>query len=43
MLLLGEVLTGWVWAALALMAVGLFLVGAKHEAELELPSAAPAE
>jgi DNA-binding response OmpR family regulator/drug/metabolite transporter (DMT)-like permease len=38
MLLLGEILSGWVWAALALMAAGLFLVGAKHEAELELPN-----
>ena len=37
MLLLNETLTGWVWAALGLMAVGLFLVGAKHEAELKLP------
>ncbi|MFN4143936.1 response regulator [Aestuariivirga sp.] len=43
MLLLGERLTGWVWAAVGLMAVGLFLVGAKREAELEVPAMLDAE
>jgi drug/metabolite transporter (DMT)-like permease/DNA-binding response OmpR family regulator len=37
MLLLNETLTGWIWGALGLMAAGLFLVGAKSEAELEVP------
>jgi len=37
--LLGESLNGWIWAALGLTAAGLFLVGPKHEAELEPPAA----
>ncbi|WP_119270918.1 response regulator [Taklimakanibacter deserti] len=39
MLLLGESLNAWIWAALALTAAGLFLVGPKREAELEPPPA----
>lgn len=35
--LLNESLTAWIWAALALTAAGLFLVGPKREAELEPP------
>lgn len=35
--LLDESLTAWIWAALALTAAGLFLVGPKREAELEPP------
>lgn len=38
--LLGESLNGWIWAALGLTAAGLFLVGPKHEAEPEPPAAA---
>ncbi len=37
--LLGESLNGWIWAALGLTAAGLFLVGPKHEAEPEPPAA----
>lgn len=36
-LLLGERLSEWMWLAVGLMALGLFLVGAKKEAELEAP------
>lgn len=36
--LLGESLNGWIWAALGLTAAGLFLVGPKHEAEPEPPA-----
>jgi drug/metabolite transporter (DMT)-like permease len=37
-LLLGESLTAWIWAALGLTAAGLFLVGPKSETELEPPT-----
>jgi drug/metabolite transporter (DMT)-like permease len=37
-LLLGESLNAWIWAALGLTAAGLFLVGPKGETELEPPA-----
>ena len=43
MLLLNEVLSGRIWIALGLMALGLFLVGAKAEAELEVPDTLASE
>jgi len=39
-ILLGESLNGWIWAALGLSAAGLFLVGPKSQAELEPPPVA---
>ena len=37
MLLLGEQISGWAWAALIVMIGGLVLVGPKNEAEQAIP------